>query len=128
MQPAFNNPPIQDTGVLYHGRPLFKLHEPLRFNLNMTGDGGGIAVIVPQGCQTDFASIPRILWPIFPPWGKYTRAAILHDYLYSSSGKCSRFLADALFRDAMRELGVPVWKRVVMYYAVRLFGHLAWYN
>ena len=102
------------------GRCCYALVEPLIFQIGLNGFDG-IRVTVPSGFVTDFASTPRILWPLFPPAGPWTRAAILHDYLYTLED-CSRFLADALFRDAMRQLKVPLWRRVVMYYAVRLCG------
>ena len=54
--------------------------------------------------------------------GDHSRAAIIHDFLYTKSDIGSRFLADALFREAMRELDVGIVKRVAMYYAVRVFG------
>ena len=41
-------------------------------------------VTVPVGFITDFASTPRIIWSIIPPTGRYTKAAALHDYLYSN--------------------------------------------
>jgi len=83
----------------------------------------GGRVDVPGGFDTDFASTPRFLHAIFPPRGRWNKAAIVHDYLYRETN-CSRFLADAIFRDAMRDLGVPVWRRVAMYYGVRFFGWL----
>jgi hypothetical protein len=115
----FNNPPLID---LEDGR--FELTGPLRFTLEM--GNGEIRVTVPAGFSTDFASVPRILWPIFPPQGKWNKAAILHDFLYSTSGKCSRSLADSLFREAMYQLGVPWWRRNTMYWAVRIFGSPNW--
>jgi len=36
---------------------------------------------IPAGFVTNFASVPRILWPILPPRGKYAPATIEHDYL-----------------------------------------------
>ena len=104
------------------GRQLWQLTRSLRFTLSV--NGGSIRVSVPEGFVTDFASVPRPLWPVFPPQGQWCEAAVVHDYLYSSR-TCSRFLADALFRESMHQLGVPLWRRVVMYYAVRLFGGLA---
>jgi len=101
------------------GRQLWMLSKSLRFSLRV--NRGDVTVFVPQGFITDFASVPRPLWPIFPPAGQWCEAAVLHDYLYSTK-TCSRFLADALFREAMFQLKVPVWRRVSMYYAVRLFG------
>lgn len=80
---------------------------------------------VPRGFVTDFASVPRFLWWLFPPYGKHTRAAVVHDWLYSSH-VTSRADADGLFRRMMKELGVSACRRWLMFFAVRLFGFLAW--
>lgn len=42
----------------------------------------------PEPFTTDLASAPRILTWLLPGYGKYTKAAVLHDYL------CQRFGAD----------------------------------
>lgn len=76
---------------------------------------------VPKGFVTDFASIPRGLWNIFPPMGKYNGAAIVHDYLYRKT-IWDRSLCDAVFREAMQALGVNWLSRTLIYRAVRLFG------
>ena len=40
-------------------------------------------IVVPKGFVTDFASIPQPLWALgLSPHGQYSRAAIVHDYLY----------------------------------------------
>ena len=104
-----------------HGRQLWKLTTPLTFMLHV--NGGDVTVYIPRGFVTDFASVPWFLWPIFPPSGEWCEAAVLHDYLYSRQ-PCSRFLADALFREAMFQLKVPLWRRVAIYYGVRVFGWL----
>lgn len=101
------------------GRQLFKLTRAFRFSMRV--NGGDISVFVPEGFVTDFASVPRIFWPIFPPAGRYCEAAVIHDYL-CASGTCSRFLADSLFRECMCQLGVPLWKRWLMYYGVRTYA------
>lgn len=80
-----------------------------------------IDVKVPAGFKTDFASIPRILWRVLPPWDKHKRAAVIHDFLYQT-GATSRWMADSLFYEAMKTLNVPVWKRVVMWLGVRVGG------
>lgn len=82
---------------------------------------GDVAVHVPAGFETDFASTPRLLWPIFPPFGRWTAAAVIYDYLYRT-GLQPKVIADAIFMAAMQDLGVPEWKRWAMYLAVRLFG------
>ncbi len=102
-----------------HGRQQFRLLEPLTFTVGL--NGGSITLTVPAGYVTDFASVPRLFWRVFPPAGQYCEASVTHDWLCQLPG-CSRFLADAMFREAMFRLGVPVWRRVLMYYAVRFYG------
>lgn len=86
----------------------------------------GYKITVPKGFKTDLASTPKFLWLTFPPFGKYTDAAIVHDYLYSKDcvyNAIDRAMADKIFLELMKELGVPLWKRQAMYRAVRLFGN-----
>ena len=78
-------------------------------------------IAVPAGTVTDLASVPRPLWVIFPPHGKWAKAAIIHDYLYAN-GIGTKEFADKVFLEAMEILGVPKTKRTLMYWAVRLFG------
>ncbi|EOG2822191.1 DUF1353 domain-containing protein, partial [Salmonella enterica] len=78
-------------------------------------------ISVPAGFITDLATIPRIFWTILPPDGKYAKAAIIHDYLYDNALRTKKE-ADLIFLDGMTVLGVPKWKRTVMYWAVRVFG------
>lgn len=98
-----------------------QLTRRLTYEFGNNAEGWGARIDVPKGFVTDFASTPRILWSIFPPWGVWNKAAIIHDFLYQNT-VASRFICDAIFRDAMASLGVPAWRRVLMYYAVRLFG------
>src|SRR5262245_51024821 len=76
---------------------------------------------VPVGQETDFASVPRIFVWFLPRYGRYTKAAILHDYLWNVKVPkgMSRLDADGVFRQAMRELEVPFLRRWVMWAAVR---------
>jgi hypothetical protein len=86
-------------------------------------DGERDHFTVPVGQSTDFASVPRVFAWFIPPYGKYTMPAILHDYLWRRGvreGLLHWYEADALFRRAMRELGVPFLRRWIMWAAVRL--------
>jgi len=85
----------------------------------------GVSVEVLGGFVTDFASIPRLLWSLAPPHGTYTRAAIVHDYLYWVQD-CTRGEADAILLDAMEESDVWAPLRYAIYLGVRLFGWNAW--
>lgn len=118
----FNNPPIVQSGIR-HGRQYFRLEKDLQF-VSTFNSHGGVKAVVPAGTETDFASVPRLLWWLFPPIGRYMRAACLHDALYANPN-VSRFLADALFREGMNDLAVPWYVRLPIYYAVRIFGGLA---
>ncbi len=82
---------------------------------------------VPIGFKTDLASIPRLLRALYPKHGLQTRAAVVHDYLYSARNhRYSRLEADTIFYQAMLELGVRKSKAWVMYRAVRMFGGAAY--
>lgn len=113
---------VTEAGRNDHGREVWKLVEPLTFALELNGCGG-LRVNVPSGFETDFASIPRPFWRLFPPTGEYTRACVVHDHLCEHPA-VPRFVADAILRAAMQELGVATWKRVMIYYAVRLYAVL----
>jgi len=76
---------------------------------------------IPMGFVTDGASVPRVMWWLFPPSGRYMAAALLHDYLLQS-GLVTRAQADHLFLEVMVRMDVATWRRVTMFAAVRVFG------
>ena len=78
-------------------------------------------ICVPTGTVTDLATVPRLLWSLCPPHGRYAKAAIIHDYLYDRAIG-SKAYADRTFLEAMEVLGVSRFARTVMYWTVRLFG------
>ena len=90
-----------------------------------TDIGGEKVIHVPEGFETDFASIPRGLWNLFPPTGSYGKAAVIHDFLYRMWGG-SREEADRIFLEGMEVLGVNWFTRRAIYCAVRLFGGSAY--
>ncbi|EAA7555622.1 DUF1353 domain-containing protein [Salmonella enterica] len=100
------------------GHYNWRVHEPFAFYLS---DDNSDVISVPAGFVTDLATIPRIFWSVMPPDGKYAKAAIIHDYLYDNALRTKKE-ADLIFLDGMTVLGVPKWKRTIMYWAVRLFG------
>lgn len=51
------------------------------FSFNFLLDGVPAYVSVPRGYLTDGASVPRTLWSIVSPWGRYAAAVIVHDIL-----------------------------------------------
>jgi len=81
-------------------------------------------LVIPMGFETDLASTPRFFWPIFPPFGKWTSAAVIHDYLYRVPSR-SRREADAALYDGCICLGVTKFRAWIMWAAVRLFGFMS---
>ena len=108
---------------LADGRTWVLLDE---FSYDVGREGSGDTVHVPPKFMTDFASVPRLLWWVFPQWGKYGNAAVIHDWGYWSKER-TRKETDRIFLEGMEVLGVGSVKRQLMYYAVRLFGWLAWH-
>lgn len=99
------------------------LQEPLLYEHPKTGE----TVEIPRGFVTDLASVPRLFWTAFPPCGKYTSAAVLHDYLYwINSPKCDRKCADDILLLAMKEAGVDAFTSTSIYSAVRVGGQSSW--
>lgn len=59
------------------------------------------------------------------PYGKYTWAAVVHDYLYRIQN-IPRNLADAVMWEGMISRDTEPWKRVVIYCELRRWGWCAW--
>lgn len=122
-----------------HGERSFALLEDLVY------EGKAGTFTIPAGFVTDFASVPpQVSW-LIPSYGKYTLAAIVHDYLCVELGNSYRNRytdptwqadwiypptpansrdTDGIFRRIMRELEVPFLRRWVMWTGVR-WGALA---
>jgi hypothetical protein len=81
-------------------------------------------VVVLTGFVTDFNSIPRGLWNIFPPW-QFPQAGVVHDFLYQTGG-VSRSEADAVHQRILKELGCPWIKRRAAHLALRACGWAVW--
>ncbi|MEA3346671.1 MAG: DUF1353 domain-containing protein [Candidatus Auribacterota bacterium] len=99
-----------------------------KFSYDVGREGSGETIKVSVGFVTDFASVPRVFWWIFPKWGKYGNATVIHDYLYwTQQEKYSRKRADEIFLEGMRDaLGVSTIKAYLLYYFVRAGGWMAW--
>lgn len=120
------------SGNVHH----WELLEAMTYRLVDSDDSE--LVIVPPGFETDFASVPRIVWSWIAPWGRHGRAAVVHDFLYQLGSvtnptdgtvrRPGRLEADRIFRHAMAVLDRAVitrnrfWGRMPKpVLAVRLF-------
>ena len=81
------------------------------------------------GASWDGASIPRWAWSIFghPLQQEYRWASYWHDRLCESA-TCieDRTIADAVFLRLLKAAGVPRWRRLAMWAAVRAYGIFLW--
>lgn len=89
-------------------------------------------VDIPRGYLVDGASVPRILWGLIPPWGRYGAATIVHDILceYLSLTldgrpcKITREQADNILFEAMRVLDVDTEQYNLIQTGVNTYRHL----
>ncbi len=123
---------------------IFRLTESFRYRSSVG------TIRIPKGFHTDGASVPRIFWNIFSPFGSYFSAALVHDFLYSKDSDsiflaatnkrfeelpegyskdsdsifpaADRAEADRIFLEAMYNAGVGWLTRHTVHSAVRLGG------
>ncbi|QPX63834.1 putative tail assembly chaperone [Campylobacter phage F358] len=124
----------KDLITIYRYGNNFELYNDFHFifDFDVTSKGftlekylvGNNIIRIPKGFRTDFGSIPQLFQSIISPVGKPTKAYVLHDFLCgkSNKGDIPRALADELFLDAMKLLGVNVIKRYVVWAWVRIYG------
>ncbi|RYD46005.1 MAG: DUF1353 domain-containing protein, partial [Verrucomicrobiaceae bacterium] len=101
------------------------------FTYEVGDKGSGKTITVPAGFQTDGASVPQILWAMFPAWGSYSRAAVIHDLLCHliNTGRPhehapTRKIADEIFKEAMVVCGTGWFTRTILFGGAR-FGGIA---
>lgn len=124
-----------------------RLHSPYRCTWEQ--NGRTVRLTVPADFVYNGASVPQIVWSIYPPHA-LDRAAVFHDFIYRHAGVMppgthqwldadtgtwhtvpgawSRGAADALFfRHLSQDPNGPGWlKRRLAYGAVRAFGRSRW--
>jgi hypothetical protein len=104
---------ISTTDKIRFGRPIFVLDHPYHY------DNDKLTIIVPEGFETDFASIPLIFGLFLPSaHPKWSGLAVVHDYCYGT-GCVPRNIADSVFLDHWKKAPVRI---LFIYCAVRLFG------
>lgn len=100
----------------------------------VSGTFSGRVSTVRAGFVFDWATVPRVLWALYPPSGtaskQYGIAALWHDWVYVhqqiAGCDCTREDADALFREIMLYVGVSPFQSALLYAAVRVGGWYGW--
>jgi hypothetical protein len=128
------------------GRDMYCLYRTYDYRWAFLGEE--LRLTVPEGFESDGASVPRLLWSLtgIERDGVHRAAALLHDFLYKHAGEIpygaqmiligeewspygsgwTRKDADKLFARVLRESGVGKVRRRLMYLGVRLGGWRPW--
>ncbi|PAF44172.1 DUF1353 domain-containing protein [Helicobacter sp. 11S02629-2] len=112
--------------VLEDGKS-YKVLEPFYYYRE---DDNSKTIDVPVGFITDFASTPRILWSVLPPFGRYAKASVIHDFLCERfhKGLNTRKEADYIFLEALKASKVAPSKIYTLFLGVRLYSKLKGYK
>lgn len=110
-----------DTRLVDEKQNHHKLLTPFAFRSDLID----ATIVAPMGFVTDFASVPRVIgmWLLYG--GKGQRAAVIHDWLYSTQMH-DREVADAVFKEALQVSDYAQWEVGGMYAGVRVGGWVAW--
>lgn len=104
---------------------IWIINKPLVYNSDLIG-----IFMVPEGFETDFASVPRI--PIAYMFFGDTahREAVLHDYLYriDSEPVVTFMQANKVFLEAMKLRGKSFFVRWAMYMGVVAGGYFSYHK
>ena len=103
--------------VEFRARGRVALCTPLRWRTTTTH------LVVPNGFESDGASIPALLWPLLghPYSGSILRAAILHDWELVTRTAPS-VVVHRRFYTALRASGVGRVRAALLYVGTRCFG------
>jgi hypothetical protein len=107
--------------ISHDGRGTWMLLAPLVYE----SDLAGIRIEAPAGFVTDLASVPRLPFTYLLTGGIGHAAAVIHDCLYSTH-TTTREMADDVFYEALRVLGVSRWQAWLMWAGVRIGGRGSW--
>jgi len=112
----------------------WKLFRPFTYHIGSKYSRRFIRVAA--GFITDFASIPKFIFWLLPWWAKFSKPSVLHDWLYRVKAIIGELItrkeADDIFYEAMlicfrhHKLGPAV--AFIEYWAVRIFGWVAWHE
>jgi hypothetical protein len=115
MKPHFMTP-LRVELIDNSNSGTWRLLEPLQYWSPQWG-----LLIVPDGFETDFASVPRAPLAYWLTGNTAHAPAVLHDWLCRDK-IIPRRDADNVFKEAMHSIGVPVWRVHSMWLAVRAYS------
>ena len=126
------------NGITYYGavpmpqvtpaavKGTWRLLEPYHVTIGLD-DGNVYSFWIKAGFEFDGASIPRFLWRLcgHPLEAPRIAAALVHDWLYRAQ-VLDRGVADEIFNQICKAVGMSAWRTGPEWAALRLFGWAAW--
>lgn len=97
------------------------------------------AILIPHGFEWDGASVPRLIWPVIPPFSLSIVFGLIHDFQYRFAGVCPEYTvqpyrtftreeSDEGGYQIMKQEGVRRWRRNGAMWAIRRWGASSWGN
>jgi hypothetical protein len=112
--------PVPVPLTLLNDGSSFELQTDLHVSIS-ENDAAPLTITIPAGYVTDLASIPPEAGLFgFNKLGKYSFAAIVHDYMFSK--QMGFELANAIFYSLLKKSGLPKWQCSLMASAVQIGG------
>lgn len=126
-----------DVELLFHARPCAYWSTAARRRVEIPAFDPALCSDLQLGAigangapnVTDLASIPGFARVLFPPNGRYLRAALKHDQGYATrgyGGLTDRAGVDAELLADMKAIGCSLLERQAIYRSVRLGGARGW--
>lgn len=94
----------------------FRLKDDFYVSIN------GNELVVPEGFETDLASVPRLPIVYMTMGSTGHKAAVLHDWIYATN-LYPRAECDSIFYEALLECGINKIQAYAMYLGVRAGGN-----
>lgn len=138
--PVLTPVPIPTKNMSWFKKQI-KLLEPRKWKIakNYTLRINDKCILIPLGFEMDFASIPRIFWPILDPTGPLLVASIIHDFGYMYEGlivlhddnsisfeSMSKIEIDEIFGLITKKINEMTEFAWISEMAVKCFGFSAW--
>lgn len=85
--------------------------------------------IIPKDYVSDWSTIPRVVWPLYPPnYTEARRGSVAHDYIYSHLyNHYTKSFADDLLKAFMTRDGAPWLSRWIFRVSTGWGGKGGWY-
>lgn len=112
--------------------PIYSKHFELLHSIKIVLSNGE-DIVIEKGFRFDGSSVPRCLWWIFPSYGDFFLAALIHDWCYINDYKRIEWGTDRAREFADKEMLYwsqltntksifKTWDNYLRYYAVKWFG------